>query len=951
MGDDLDVFDLPLHQSESGNADAGHLSQLREQIQQNQAGNLNTVLESYYTGQHDYHRLREGLGNLGYGNDRIDEIAISAHQELLFRNVNRGQPSDLTPNQLEFISNQHDPTGRGIGLNLNYRHIHTDENGRQYIDDSRVRNVDGTPSKLYLPTPIPFNPLTREQQAETEELQSAEDAIYIEPDALTGETITLTDQQKEEIMYLAQQYLISDPDFRQAQRLQFRNNVQQIQGLPSVDNIQEDLLELFIDIEDEYDYRQENNGVPRGLTGRQYDYLRHQSGTYRGQAILTEPESGILYYYSERGKTPVPTDAEISQLDSDELRYTQFQITPSNEDYNNLNEILTDYMNGDVDDDQTLRNIEALAQYRPDDPLADPYRSVMYSEFFRTYQVAERERNFRELNNGRPSQISELQYEYLLNHSLIDDREDRYRGQPIYVHRDGHLTYRMRNGINMEIPSDEYIEGFIERGLYTRPVEEPERNPQIDDSTIPDYRDARIVSAIGQERYDNLSPEQIEILRGVVNRKGDLITTYDTFGLDNLQVRPQIIFTEQERIDLQPPVIPRDPSQAPGLIPEAPPGFEPPIIPGQQTQPINLRTGEDLPADTPQSNIIRYQQYFNDNQALYYGFREMFRDILPVVSAGAGGYISYLYKASRSKNTIQTIIQEETQLLNILESRIQDRQRDIDFQITQVDFYENEVDFQTDQGYNILDTLNRLRGELAGREDDPDLDVNLEQAVRQAASDLRLSNMRNRELLAEIDRQRRTIERLRLDIADTEVYTTQIQNDIIELQTTNYDLLTEIQQYSPQILTGISVGYTLGLMLSGYLFPTYMNINEPYITAENIEYDTREDKTSKRNLKVEKDVKDDRDFQIPVREKEYSPLNKSRIVKPYTETFKPLKHGKRPLKYNEIQELKSTLSQSELNKLKNKFLYFDDNKLMMEPTDDKCKNVIQEIQIPKRKIF
>ena len=64
-----------------------------------------------------------------------------------------------------------------------------------------------------------------------------------------------------------------------------------------------------------------------------------------------------------------------------------------------------------------------------------------------------------------------------------------------------------------------------------------------------------------------------------------------------------------------------------------------------------------------------------------------------------------------------------------------------------------------------------------------------------------------------------------------------------------------------------------------------------------------------------------------------------------------MKHGKRPLKYKEIQELKSTLNKSELNNLKNKYLYFDDNKLMMDKTNDKCLNVIQETQIPKRKIF
>jgi len=588
----------------------------------------------------------------------------------------------------------------------------------------------------------------------------------------------------------------------------------------------------------------------------------------------------------------------------------------------------------------------------------------MYNEFMRTFQIARTEKAFRDINDGRPSELSELQYEYLLNHSLIDDREERYRGQPIFTNTNGTFSYRMTNGTYMGIPSDEYIEGFIDQGIYTRPVEEPERNIQLDDPDVPDFRINRIIVAIGQERYDNLNEEQRQILLGAIGRKGNLIDVYDSFNLDQL---PRSTYRGDNPLRIpdvetlgRAPVgdiltdlayggvnRPGEEQLVPTIFSEG--SGDPPVLPGQ-TQPINLRTGEDLDVDTPATNVVRYEQFFNDNQALYYGFREMFRDILPVLTAGAGGYMTYLYQASKQKNTIQTIITEEEQLLDILQGRIQQRQADIEYEINQIDFYTQEVDFQTTQGYNILNTLNTLRGLLAGTEEDPDADIDLNMAVRNSASDLRLSNQRLTDLLNEIQQQRNTITRLREDISNTEVYTTQIQNDITQLQNTNYELFTQLKQFYPKILVGVSVGYTLGLMLSGYLYPTYMNINEPYIHADNVEYNKdkkpNDDSDRKNDYKIP-----DRPKSIPVPAREYEPTNKSRIVKPYEETFRPVKHGKRPLKYDEIQALKSTLSQSELNNLKNKFLYFDDNKLVMEKSNDKCRNVIQETQIPKRKIF
>ena len=673
MGDEQDVFDLPLHQSESGSAEQGHLSALSRNILESQTRHLSDTLESYYRGEITVQGLRGQLGELGYSQGRADQLTTSAHEEFVIRQQTGGAPSDLTPNQLVFLSTQED---------FQYENfvVHTDLAGRQYVDDRRVREIDNTPARLYLPRPERFSPLTQDQREEIDFLTGAEQDIYIEPDADTGESQQLTEEQRERIMALATSYLNSDPDFRDAQRFQFRSNVQQIPGLSAVDNIQEDLLELFVDIDDEYDYRQNNNGLPRNMSPEQYQFLRRRG--YVGQPILTLEEDNILYYYSEEGKVPLPSDADIDRIREGVPEYTEFQIRPGNDEYNEMNLILTDYMTGRTTFLETTRNIERVADYNPRDPTRDPYRAVMYNEFILTLDIAQREKEFRDLNNGRPSELSELQYEYLQNHAISNDREERYFGQPIFVNNQGQLSYRMRDGVYMGIPTDEYIEGFIEQGLYTPPSQAPEvANPSLDDPTLQDFRDQRIISAIGQDRFNNLNEEQIAELRRAVGRKGDLIRTYDSFNIEFIEPGQQVIFTETERRERQPPVVPptppaptitdalgeqsrvltlqelqrlvQDQENLEELSPEQLQALnnlivqaggtpldqrlvsgDPPVIPGQ-TQPVNLRTGEDLPVDTPQSNVLRYQQFFNDNQALYYGFREIFRDILPILSAGA----------------------------------------------------------------------------------------------------------------------------------------------------------------------------------------------------------------------------------------------------------------------------------------------------------------------------
>ena len=297
--------------------------------------------------------------------------------------------------------------------------------------------------------------------------------------------------------------------------------------------------------------------------------------------------------------------------------------------------------------------------------------------------------------------------------------------------------------------------------------------------------------------------------------------------------------------------------------------------------------------------------------------------------------MTYLYEASKQKGTIQTIINQETELLNQLQGRIdsttESLQRELDPESLR------RFEFRISSGERIVRDIERLQ----------------------------LRDIRNKELLINnkieelntisrlISRQRDTIENLQKEILETDIQTQTINDNIERLQNTNYEILYDLQSSAPKILMGINVGYTLGLALSGYLYPTYMNINEPYETADNIEYTKNNinQKHIEKRQRLEKEHLKDDDVEIqPTIKREYDMIP-SRIVKPFEQSFKPVKHGKRPLKYKEIQELKATLNKSELNNLKNKFLYFDDDKLILEKSNDKCRNVVGETQIPKRKVF
>ena len=162
MGDETDALDLPLHQV-SGNLDRGHISEINRQELSEQAQAINTALNRYYSGDSNFNNVLDDLEDLGYTDERARQIRASAQVERDIR-FQTGSPSNLTPNQLDFIQTNR-VGGRRVMINEHFQ-VFTDADGRQYVNDNRVRQVDGTPARLFLPAPEEFNPLTLQQQEE-----------------------------------------------------------------------------------------------------------------------------------------------------------------------------------------------------------------------------------------------------------------------------------------------------------------------------------------------------------------------------------------------------------------------------------------------------------------------------------------------------------------------------------------------------------------------------------------------------------------------------------------------------------------------------------------------------------------------------------------------------------------------------------------------------------------
>jgi len=879
MGDEVDELNLPSH-SESGLegvhiSEFSELSQIDEQIEQNQAGLLNDVLNNYYTEHDSYVQLQRDLSGLGYTDERVDEISRGAQQERTFRIHHSGpdglpMPSGLTINQLNFISQAGVHTSDARAL------ISTDDRGRQYILDTRTRDLDGNFARLYLPDPIQFDVLTQTQRQDQTFRQNIIDSIYLREDDDTGEVNTFTRQQRHSINDLTTNYLLGNQTEDDTRT--FRQGIQSIEGLSSVDNIDLILFDYFEDVEYEVQYRNNNNGRPQGISQSQWDFMTtyHNSINYNGEPILFSQNTGDRpYFITDAGRIAIPTDAEIrtysdslydNTLENPEVMPRQLT---SNELENQTTLINEFFVSPDIPDTSLLAHLQDNAHF----DATDPYDAQLGNILQREVASAVTERNFRQLNNGRPSQLTELQYEFLINHTL-EDGERRYTGEIIdriagTDTRDPYLAY-MPSGLRemTMIPTDESIEELISTNRYT--------------SNLPQYQRVEDIPPLPEHPYQ-IPPPRTEP------------PTVDRVDIPSL--------TE------------------PIQIPEGPP-----VVPGQ-TQPIDPITQEPIEVPDLDEQVARYERYFNDNQELYQGFRQIYSNILPVFTGIAGGFFAFSIARIRQRNTIQSIVSENEILLEQIETKLEGLNTLLESEKLSLEMDRSNLQMKERvlKGYATSKRVGEQIGEEAR-----------ERGVQRFQKEVN-------DILEQVEQAQNQVDSLEMDLSNDETTRTVINEKLDSLINTDYNILRSLTEFAPQVLSGISIGTTLGLVLSGYLYPTYENIEDPYITADNQDYRPVSKKIKKEHEAPPKLVNIDKFMPKDVKI-ETGPIQ-SKKIRPMTDTFKPFKNGNRPLKYSEIQEYKSTLNKDELNKLKGKYLIFSTDGKNIQPIKDDCKSVVKKTDI------
>ena len=893
----MDELDLPIHE-QSGNLDRGQVSTLNQREQGEQAGALESVLETYYRGETDFNEVFGEIQDLGYTRDRTRQIRSAAQVERNIRN-NIGHPSDLSPNQLTFLQNQH-----SVISNRQFA-IHTDEDGRQYVDDNRVREDDGTPSRLYLPEKQEYNALTIAQQQEQQRRIDDARPVFLEdfqqfnvPPAVGGSD-TLSNSDLGTIDSLSGAYLSSsDPNALSI----LRDNLSLFITAPgnrgrNVVGISDILNQYMIDIQYERNFRQNNNGRPQLLSQEQYDLLRnHPEYNWDGGNIY-ENDRGVLYYrdVTRGNRVAVPNEdpetGEIIQgvLAADVQLPLQITLDNQNEDYDPSFNFRPSRSNLSQADQERLRGDMADAiNGRKDypaflDALHNQY-NLSNGQYIAVTQEVSRARN------------GDISYQDII-------RTQAYVDSPLYFYEDG-------DGFTFTRSRDVYSRFLQRRGIDQETI----------DSKLQDYETDFQITHTAVQTSLSVTPiinPTLNILEQI--RLGT--QTQEQIDERFLQrprpfrrapspsdVPVEDILSELAQGQIQPETI------VPGVLSggQAPPGFDPPIVPGQ-TQPITP-LGIDIVPPTPDEQIQRYERFFNDNQSLYFGFRNTFRDIIPTFTGAFGGFIAFSLARAKEKSTIQTILTEERLLLDSLEARIQQfelRTASAASDNTQSSDPASplQTPLRTQRPPQTPPQINRLLGTI--REAQAETDALIEQ------------------------------------ISSDRISRSQVNIRIDNLVRLDREIMENIYRYNPQILQGFVIGQTLGLVISGYFFPTFVSVD--YETAIDRDYNSNKDKMNKK--KMEKHASSKSTLPFNIQNPGQIKAGEGTISKrpqPILQTFIPEKANSKgkPLSYKEVQEYKSTLNQEELKRLQGKYLIFGENNNILT-MNDKCKSVVKQIQINK----
>jgi len=912
MGDDLDGLDLPQHLV-SGNLDRGHVSEINREELAEQAGALNTALSNYYSGNTNFNTVLDDLEDIGYTEERARQIRESAQLERTIR-TQTGQPSNLTPNQLTFLQTNR-LAGQRFNVNQNFA-VLLDQDNRQYILDRRVREVDGSPSRLYLPAPEQFNPLTIEQQqTQQQRLEEArpdflQDFVLFEYPEYSGDRLR-TDFSRRDIGLIDRYSALYLADPTQQNLNNLRDNIDLLTDAQYVQNSNDILNQYFIDLQFEAEHRRNNNGRPQLLSEEQFAILAtDRSLNWDGGNIYENPETGNLYYYNTR--TERRTAVPIQDPETGETR--------------------TPLMPNDIPLPASITRITLQEDYDPND-------SVRFSRQALTQLEQDRLRlEMANTINGQTSYkdfLSSINTEYSLSNQQFLDISQ-------YVLTNTEQEVSIEDASSTQAYVDVPIYGATRAGrsiFVTNPQEFRDIFSDVDqdivNQQINNFNDAFdiihyavLTSATTQP---NLNPED-NVLQQLQEGQLDPSLLRPPPAEDLQRPRPfirDITPGESEVQEIleelaQGTIGPED------IVPqEIRPIFEgetgnPPIVPGTTGSFYQL----------PQSQVDRYERYFNSRQNEFTPFRNMFRDFLPIFTGATGGYFAFSLARSRERGTLLTIIREERIFIENLEVRLENINDLLERQKTQTSEISQQFIFEESELTRIeqRDPTGFTGGET----------------MREMI--IRRKRIETERLLSELTQAESNLDSLEMDILNEEISRAEAAQRLERSLQADREILEDINRYNPEILFGFSIGQTLGLALSGYFFPEYVDIEEDpnMIKADNINYNPKELQKEKKEKKEQKKKRAQTNPDITAPKITAGEGTISRRAPEIVRSFIPTKANSNgtPLTYRQIQEYKSTLSPSELNKLKGKMLIFGaDEKIIKK--DAICRSVQKENLITK----
>ncbi len=945
MGDNLDELGLVRHE-QSGNHTIGQVSVINQREVGEQAGALETTLERYYSGETNFNEVFAEIQALGYSSDRTRQIRSYAQTERTLRH-SIGHPSDLAPNQLAFLSTRHSTI-----LNQQFQ-IHQDTSTnppRQYVDDARVREPDGTPARLYLPAREAYNPLTQRQQIEQE--RRIDEALpdflqdvppFVLPPLPGGQERTeeFSNADLATIDNLSGAYLAStDPN----SLANLRENIDLFILSPgergyNVRNADEIINQYLIDIQYEKNFRENNDGRPSVLSQEQYDLLRSHPEYQWGGGLIYENQNGELYYQDERRGNRVavpnidPETGEITQgILASNIRLPQsitiftlqedydptFNIRPSRSalsqaDQERLQMDMADAISG-------RKGYDAFLGY-----LQNNY-NLSNQQFIDVSNAVSRQ-------NGGFTYQQVIQTQVYTDQTLYFYQEGDAGGYTFTTSPETYQAVQQRAGVSDDIINQQ-IQNFqtdfqvTHTAIKTSLTITPTINPEL--------------NILEQVRAGTQTQEQID--ERFLERPRPFLPPLPPTPTPPLEpyTRPPRpggpvigdILQELSEGELSAETM------APDIF--QPGSADPPIVPGQTIPNVG---GEDQPVPLPAEQVERYREFFNSQQNQFTPFRSMFRDILPVFTGAAGGYFAFSLARSRERGTIQEIINQERQFLDALEARVE-------ISLDRLDNIRNlnlQAETQRQTGYDLLERLNIARGNLAGMGDNPDIpEADLLRQVDLTSQQLTQSNQVLRNILDELNQATDNLDELQEEFNDVATSRLEVNNRLERILEFNREILNDINRYNPQILFGFSIGQTLGLALSGYFFPTYIDIDDDkqFLKADNINYNPDFIKKQKEDREKHKSRKPRplKDLQAgKIVAGEHLPEISRRVQAPIR-TFIPIRgsfasQAGRPLSYEQIQDYKSTLSKSELSKLQGKMLIFGENKKVY-----KEKNICKSVQ-------